>query len=94
MSHSLKLTRRSNKSWLGDEDGDEADPFAEIEDDFSADDLEANVLRDKKATMCAAMNKLIDNLVPKSSSFALRETCDELVSVTYLTVLLSTGSVG
>lgn len=80
MTKSLQLTKRSNKSWLGDEDGDELDPFAEIEDDFDTEDLETNVLRDKRATMCTEINKLIDDLVPKSNSTVLKAACDGLVS--------------
>lgn len=63
------------------DDADEPDPFADMEDDFSAEDLDANVLRDKKATLCANIDKLIDGLVPKTSMTELRQTCDELVSL-------------
>lgn len=75
-------TRRSNKSWLGDDDGDEEDPFAEIEDNFDEADLEANLLRDKKATLCASVSRLVEQLQPSAPSFALRDTSDELVSIT------------
>lgn len=79
-TRSLQLTKRGNRSWSGLDDADEPDPFADMEDDFSAEDLDANVLRDKKATLCANIDKLIDGLVPKTSMSELRQTSDELVS--------------
>lgn len=83
---SLQLTRRSNRSWQDDDDDDDADPFAEIEDDFdTADDLEANLLRDKRATLCANVTKLVDQLEGGSNDMAaLRKVCDELVSCALL----------
>jgi hypothetical protein len=75
----LQLTRRSNKSWLGDEE-EEHDPFAEIDDDFDGDDLEANVLRDKKATLCASVTRLIGDLNSQTKTSTLTASCDELVS--------------
>ncbi|CEQ42898.1 SPOSA6832_04772, partial [Sporobolomyces salmonicolor] len=68
---SLKLnTRLSNKSWLGDEDSDEEDPFAFVDSDplsSSAeaevyDDLETNLARDQAARQCALVSELIDVL--------------------------------
>ncbi|GAA5892422.1 hypothetical protein JCM5296_003594 [Sporobolomyces johnsonii] len=70
---SLQLnTRLSNKSWLGDEDSDEEDPFAFVDaDPLSAsaeadaevyDDLETNLARDQAARQCALVSELIDVL--------------------------------
>ncbi|BGP24123.1 Protein kinase of the Mitotic Exit Network [Rhodotorula toruloides] len=70
---SLKLnTRLSNKSWLGEEDSDEEDPFAAVEaeeldpqgaiaflDDSEAD-LAANLARDHLARQCALVEELVD----------------------------------
>ncbi|KAG6335620.1 hypothetical protein ID866_3477 [Astraeus odoratus] len=73
-------TRLSNKSWLGDED-DEDDPFAEIDEGFAEDDLEANLQRDKHARLCSMVNQAIDQLTPSAPDFQLREACDELISI-------------
>ncbi|KAF8513773.1 hypothetical protein JB92DRAFT_3083136 [Gautieria morchelliformis] len=75
----LQLT---NRSWLGDEDSDEEDPFAEIDEGFVEDDLEANLVRDKHARLCTTVNRLIDELVPNAPDFALRDACDQLVCIT------------
>ncbi|KAF8583337.1 kinase-like protein [Ramaria rubella] len=78
----LQLTTRlSNKSWLGDELSDEEDPFAEIDEGFDEDDLEANLVRDKYARLCTTVNRLIDELVPNAPDFALREACDQLLTI-------------
>ncbi|KAK8858460.1 hypothetical protein IAR55_002687 [Kwoniella newhampshirensis] len=77
---SLQLTRRANTSWQGsDGDDDAADPFAEIDDDFDTEDLEANLLRDKRATLFASVNKLIDGLGVSMPAATLRANCDELL---------------
>ncbi|OCF43911.1 STE/STE11/CDC15 protein kinase [Kwoniella heveanensis CBS 569] len=80
-AQSLQLTRRSNKSWISDGDDEDLDPFAEIDDDFDTEDLEANLLRDKRATLCANVNKLVDGLVPHASHGNLKDGCDELLSL-------------
>ncbi|KAJ8081011.1 Protein kinase of the Mitotic Exit Network [Marasmius tenuissimus] len=78
----LKLnTRLSNRSWLGDEDSDEEDPFAEIDEGFSEDDLEANLQRDKYARLCNQVNSLIDELTPSAPDFQLRDACDQLLTI-------------
>ncbi|KZS90479.1 hypothetical protein SISNIDRAFT_475331 [Sistotremastrum niveocremeum HHB9708] len=74
-------TRLSNKSWLGDDDDNEEDPFAEIDEGFVEDDLETNLNRDKHARLCASVNQLIDELVPKAPDFNLRDTCDQLIAI-------------
>lgn len=73
-------TRLSNKSWLGDED-DEDDPFAEIDEGFAEDDLEANLQRDKHARLCSLVNQLIDELTPSAPDFQLRDACDQLINI-------------
>ncbi|KAK4686255.1 hypothetical protein P7C73_g3874, partial [Tremellales sp. Uapishka_1] len=80
-TQSLQLTRRSNKSWLGDDDGEDGDPFAEIDDDFDGEDLEANLLRDKRATLWADVNRLVDLLQPSAGSQSLKGPCDELLEL-------------
>ena len=84
VTQSLQLTRRSNKlGHLGDEEDDDShDPFAEIGDDFNgdADDLETNLLRDKWATICANISRLVDLLQPSTSATSLIVACDDLVS--------------
>jgi hypothetical protein len=83
-SQSLQLTKRSNRSWreADVDDEDVLDPFAEIDDDFSgdADDLEANLLRDKRATLCASVADIIEVLQPGRGQEELKNACDELVS--------------
>ncbi|KAG5646503.1 hypothetical protein DXG03_003268 [Asterophora parasitica] len=73
-------TRLSNKSWLGD-NSDEEDPFAEIDEGFSEDDLDANLQRDKYARLCNMVNQLIDELTPSAPDFQLREACDQLINI-------------
>ncbi|KAF8627476.1 hypothetical protein AX17_006288 [Amanita inopinata Kibby_2008] len=74
-------TRLSNKSWLGDENSDEEDPFAEIDEGFSEDDLESNLQRDKNARLCNLVNQLIDELTPSAPDFQLRDACDQLLKI-------------
>ncbi|KAI5117925.1 hypothetical protein M0805_002004 [Coniferiporia weirii] len=82
VAQSLKLnTRLSSKSWLGDDDFDEEDPFAEIDEGFSEDDLEANLQRDKHARLCSLVNQMIDELTPAAPDFQLRDACDQLVGI-------------
>ena len=57
------------------------DPFAGLEEEFEfVDDIEANLLRDKKATLCASVTGLVERV--QSDRSALGDTCDELVSYT------------
>ncbi|GAA5871422.1 hypothetical protein JCM8547_002661 [Rhodosporidiobolus lusitaniae] len=64
-------TRLSSRSWLGDEDSDEDDPFASVEDGSEDDDfergyaeadLEANLARDKLAQQCMLVSELIETV--------------------------------
>ncbi|KAJ7202878.1 hypothetical protein GGX14DRAFT_653362 [Mycena pura] len=78
----LQLTTRlSNRSWLGDDGSDEEDPFAEIDEGFAEDDLEANLQRDKYARLCNMVNGFIDQLTPSAPDFQLRDACDQLLSI-------------
>ncbi|KAI0035206.1 hypothetical protein K488DRAFT_76773 [Vararia minispora EC-137] len=80
--HPMQLTTRlSNKSWLGDEDTDEEDPFAEIDEGFDEDDLEANLQRDKYARLTNTISSLIDELSPSAPDFQLRDACDQLLGI-------------
>ncbi|VDB91802.1 unnamed protein product [Peniophora sp. CBMAI 1063] len=74
-------TRLSNKSWLGDEDTDEEDPFAEIDEGFDEDDLEANLQHDKYARLTSNISSLIDELSPAAPDFQLRDACDQLMGI-------------
>ncbi|WWC62426.1 uncharacterized protein I303_105022 [Kwoniella dejecticola CBS 10117] len=80
-AQSLQLTRRSNVPCASDAVDEDADPFAEIEDDFVTEDLEAILLRDKRATLCANVNKLVEHLTPGTPHTALKEGCDELLGL-------------
>lgn len=65
---------------LGD-DTDEEDPFAEIDEGYEEDDLEANLQRDKYARLTSAINQLVDELNPDAPDFQIRDACDELVNL-------------
>ncbi|KIY69316.1 Pkinase-domain-containing protein [Cylindrobasidium torrendii FP15055 ss-10] len=81
-SDRLKLTTKlSDRSWFGDNDSDEEDPFAEIDEGFAEDDLEANLQRDKYARLSSQVNQLIDELTPSAPDFQLRDACDQLMSI-------------
>ncbi|KAH9932708.1 kinase-like protein [Epithele typhae] len=73
-------TRLSNKSWFGDED-DEEDPFAEIDEGYAEEDLEANLQRDKYARLSNNVTQLIDELTPSAPDFQLRDACDQLLNI-------------
>ncbi|KAJ1303227.1 hypothetical protein OPQ81_011425 [Rhizoctonia solani] len=80
--HTLQLnTRLSKRSWLGDEDSDEEDPFAEIDEGFDEHDLETNLNRDRHARLTASVNALIDKLEPNAPDYQQREACDELLTI-------------
>ncbi|GAA5962208.1 hypothetical protein JCM3765_003898 [Sporobolomyces pararoseus] len=63
---SLKLQNHlSSKSWLGDEDSDDEDPFSAVDEsttsyDLEEHNLEANLLRDQVARQCALAGELLD----------------------------------
>lgn len=74
---SLQLTRRSNRSWKEEEEED-VDPFAEFDDEFDLDDLEANLHHNKKAALWEEVERLVDQM--QANSQALCDVCDQLVS--------------
>ncbi|ORX40201.1 hypothetical protein BD324DRAFT_644621 [Kockovaella imperatae] len=80
-TNSLQMVKRANHSWSTDDD--DHDPFAEIEDDFSGgeDNLEVQLLRDKKATLCASVNRIVDVLEPSTPASDLQQACDELLAM-------------
>ncbi|EKM79117.1 hypothetical protein AGABI1DRAFT_120578 [Agaricus bisporus var. burnettii JB137-S8] len=79
---SLRLnTRLSNKSWFGADDSDEEDPFAEIDEGFSEDDLDTNLQRDKHARLCNAVNQLVDELTPSAPEFQLQNACNQMIEI-------------
>ncbi|KAF8318953.1 kinase-like protein, partial [Clavulina sp. PMI_390] len=81
-TNTLRLnTKLPNKSWLGDADSDEEDPFAEIDEDFVEDDLETNLQRDKHARLCSLTNNLIDQLLPNAADYTLRDVCSQLLNL-------------
>jgi hypothetical protein len=76
----LQLTKRSQAAPFDDDDeAIELDPFAEIDDSFDVEDFETKLLRDKKATQCAHVDELVNQLGPQAPSATLQSTCDELV---------------
>ncbi|QRV77490.1 kinase domain protein [Ceratobasidium sp. AG-Ba] len=80
--HTLQLnTRLSKRSWLGDEDSDEEDPFAEIDEGFDENDLETNLSRDRHARLTSSVNGLIDKLEPNTPDHEQRNACDELLAI-------------
>jgi hypothetical protein len=68
LSKGLQLTKRSYTPSFDDDDAAEMDPFAEIDDSFDVEDFETKLFRDKKATQCAHIDKLVDLLVPSAPS--------------------------
>lgn len=74
-------TRLSSKSWLGDADSDEEDPFAEIDEGFIDNDLETNLVRDKLARLCSTVNNLIEQLTPSSPDYVMRDACDGMLAI-------------
>lgn len=77
----LKLSGKlSGRSWLGDDDSDEDDPFAE-EDFSAADDGDAEIMaRDKLARISTFTQKLIEALgAEDTGDFTLNELCVQLV---------------
>lgn len=77
----LQLNKQNSRSWRSSGEEEEMDPFAGLEEEFEfVDDIEANLLRDKKATLCASVSGLVERV--QSDRSALGDTCDELVSYT------------
>ncbi|SNX84122.1 related to MAPKK kinase [Melanopsichium pennsylvanicum] len=81
--NTLQLTARlSNRSWMRDDDGDEDDPFAEIDEGLNAEaDLEANVARDQHARMCAFVTELVESLDTHAGVEELLQVCEDIDQV-------------
>lgn len=54
--------------------------FPQIEDSFTAFDVEANLIRDKHAMICGSISRMIDDLQASSPEEVLREASQGLVS--------------
>ncbi|KDE07893.1 STE/STE11/CDC15 protein kinase [Microbotryum lychnidis-dioicae p1A1 Lamole] len=83
-AESLRLaTRLSSKSWLGDVDSDEEDPFAEVDlaNDIESGDFEANIARDKHARLCDVVSDLIDAISVEHDEVTLRELSLDLITI-------------
>lgn len=74
-------TKLSNNSWLGDEEGDEDDPFAELEEGFDEMDLEANIARDKYARLCLQIDSLVSSLKTSQSEDDLDDISTQLMDI-------------
>ena len=75
-------SKLSTNSWLGSEDDDEDDPFAQLEDDFAdAMDLEANVARDRYARLCTQVAQLVGSLKVSQADDTLADIAAELLDV-------------
>ena len=73
-------SKSSNKSWLGDEEDEEDDPFAELEEGFDQLDLESNVARDKHARQCLQVEGLVGSLKASQPDEILFHITKELLS--------------
>ena len=69
-----------NKSWLGDEEDEEDDPFAELDEGFDELDLESNVARDKYARLCLQVEDLVGSLKAYQSDETLFDITNGLLS--------------
>ncbi|KAJ1029990.1 hypothetical protein NDA16_000903 [Ustilago loliicola] len=81
--NTLQLTARlSNRSWMRDDEGDEDDPFAEIDEGLNAEaDLEANVARDQHARMCAFVTELVESIDTHAGVEELLQVCEDIDQV-------------
>ncbi|KAK5958792.1 Protein kinase of the Mitotic Exit Network [Knufia fluminis] len=70
----------SSQSWLGD-DGEEDDPFAQLEEGLPEGDLESNIARDKHARMRNEVEVLVGQLkIAGDEEDALYQISDELIN--------------
>lgn len=75
---SLRLTSRTNRSWQDPNSLEDIDPFASMDDELDVEeDIEAQLLRDRKATLQADVTRLVEKLAPGAAD--LGQTCDEIV---------------
>lgn len=78
----LMLTSKlSNNSWLGDDNDDDDDPFAQLEEGFDEMDLEANVARDKYARLCTQVEGLVGSLKVSQADDMLADLSEQLLEV-------------
>ena len=78
----LMLTSKlSNNSWLGDDEDDDNDPFAQLEEGFDEMDLEANVARDKYARLCTQVEGLVGSLKVSQADDTLADLSEQLLEV-------------
>ncbi|WAR53920.1 hypothetical protein PtB15_3B429 [Puccinia triticina] len=86
-SETLKLQTRlsnmSSKSWLGDEDSDEVDPFAEVDEDNLTEEatLEANIARDRLARLSTLVTEIVDQMTPDIDEISLKDGCMQLIGL-------------
>lgn len=74
-------SKLSINSWLGDDDDDEDDPFAQLEESFDEMDLEANVARDKYARVCTQVEGLVSSLKTTQADDLLADISEQLLEV-------------
>lgn len=77
----LLNSKLSNNSWLGDNEEDEEDPFAELEEGFDEMDLEANIARDKYARLCLQVDGLVSSLKTTQSEDDLDDISSQLIDI-------------
>ena len=78
----LMLTSKlSHNSWLGDDEDDDDDPFAQLEEGFDEMDLEANVARDKYARLCTQVEGLVGSLKVSQADGTLADLSEQLLEV-------------
>ncbi|CAO1633766.1 unnamed protein product [Sympodiomycopsis kandeliae] len=85
-SNVLELSvKLSSRSWLGDKEDDQNDPFAEMEEEEElfpkANDLESNVAREQHARVVAEVQALVEALQPDVREDELIDTCDQLETI-------------
>lgn len=75
----LKLSKSS--SWLGDEEDEDDDPFAALEEELDAVDLQSNVARDKHARLCTLVESLVSDLKLSQPEDVLGEIVEQLLQI-------------
>ncbi|GAA5904546.1 serine/threonine-protein kinase [Sporobolomyces salmoneus] len=86
---SLQLQHHlSSKSWLGDEDSDDEDPFSSVNEtsttayELDEHNLEANLLRDQVARQCALVEDLLDTVESgKLDDYEVREAALQITGL-------------
>ncbi|MBW0466232.1 hypothetical protein O181_005947 [Austropuccinia psidii MF-1] len=78
-----RLSNLSSKSWLGDEDSDEIDPFAEVDDEDMTEEatLEANIARDRLARLSTLVTEIVDQMTPDIDELSLKDGCMQLIGL-------------